>query len=237
MRLEKGLSTITEYFTGFQLVWACVSQFGLPIALGSSRAGIDERKFLPPLGRRAERPNAKAAKTSDQLMRRLEQKAAPASTCPLSRVRALGSLRLYRNLSISLARDPISAPEGWGRAEWGAPGRGVSWARRASRSGKRSDGACLASKERRSAEQYSVPLPHHVERPISKRYPVSLSVGPGSYQRRSPLATSHEVARSGVTLGSALAIAISWSVNKSILWAVIHGLLSWLYVLYYAWTR
>ncbi len=58
----------------------------------------DERKFLLPLGRRAERPNAKAAKTIDQLMRRLEQEAAPASTRPLSRVRALGSLRLYRNL-------------------------------------------------------------------------------------------------------------------------------------------
>lgn len=58
----------------------------------------DERKFLLPLGRRAERPNAKAAKTIDQLMRRLEQEAAPASTRPLSRVRALGSLRPYRNV-------------------------------------------------------------------------------------------------------------------------------------------
>ena len=44
----------------------------------------------------------------------------------------------------------------------------------------------------------------------------------------------HEAARSGITFGSALAIAISWSVNKSILWAIIHGLLSWLYVIYYA---
>ena len=30
------------------------------------------------------------------------------------------------------------------------------------------------------------------------------------------------------------AIAISWSANKSLLWAIIHGLLSWLYVIYYA---
>jgi len=44
----------------------------------------------------------------------------------------------------------------------------------------------------------------------------------------------HEAARSGITLGSALAIAISWSLNKSILWAIIHGLLSWFYVIYYA---
>ena len=44
-------------------------------------------------------------------------------------------------------------------------------------------------------------------------------------------------AKAGISLGSALAIAISWSVNKSIVWAVIDGVLSWLYVLYYALTR
>jgi hypothetical protein len=44
-------------------------------------------------------------------------------------------------------------------------------------------------------------------------------------------------ARAGIGLGSALAIAVSWSVNKSILWAVIHGVLSWLYVIYYMVTR
>ena len=44
----------------------------------------------------------------------------------------------------------------------------------------------------------------------------------------------HEAARTGITFGSALAIAISWSVNKSIFWAIIHGLLSWIYVVYYA---
>lgn len=44
----------------------------------------------------------------------------------------------------------------------------------------------------------------------------------------------NEFARSGITFGSALAIAISWSVNKSILWAIIHGLFSWFYVIYYA---
>ncbi|WP_438315655.1 hypothetical protein [Sporosarcina sp. FA9] len=42
---------------------------------------------------------------------------------------------------------------------------------------------------------------------------------------------------SGVTFGSALAIAISWSLHKSIFWACIHGLFSWLYVIYYAATR
>lgn len=43
--------------------------------------------------------------------------------------------------------------------------------------------------------------------------------------------------RGGISFGSALAIAISWSVNESILWAIIHGLLSWIYVIYFALTR
>jgi len=41
----------------------------------------------------------------------------------------------------------------------------------------------------------------------------------------------------GITFGAALAIAISWSVNKSILWAILHGFFSWGYVIYYALTR
>jgi hypothetical protein len=44
-------------------------------------------------------------------------------------------------------------------------------------------------------------------------------------------------ARAGIGLGSAIAVAISWSLHKSIVWAVIHGVLSWLYVIYYALTR
>jgi hypothetical protein len=43
-----------------------------------------------------------------------------------------------------------------------------------------------------------------------------------------------QAVKAGVSFGSALAIAISWSANKSLLWAIIHGLLSWLYVIYYA---
>jgi hypothetical protein len=46
-----------------------------------------------------------------------------------------------------------------------------------------------------------------------------------------------EVTRAGASFGSALAIAISWSVNHSILWAMVHGLFSWFYVVYYALTR
>ncbi len=48
--------------------------------------------------------------------------------------------------------------------------------------------------------------------------------------------TGHAVTH-GITFGTALAIAISWSAHKSILWAIIHGFFSWLYVIYYALTR
>ena len=43
--------------------------------------------------------------------------------------------------------------------------------------------------------------------------------------------------RAGIGLGSALAVAISWSLHKSIVWAAIHGVLSWLYVIWFALTR
>ncbi|MFC1575846.1 hypothetical protein ACFL5A_04310 [Gemmatimonadota bacterium] len=41
----------------------------------------------------------------------------------------------------------------------------------------------------------------------------------------------------GVSFGSALAIAISWSTHQSILWAILHGFFSWFYVVYFAFTR
>lgn len=37
----------------------------------------------------------------------------------------------------------------------------------------------------------------------------------------------------GITFGSCLAIVISYTAWKSIPWAIFHGLLSWIYVLYY----
>ena len=37
----------------------------------------------------------------------------------------------------------------------------------------------------------------------------------------------------GFTLGTVIAVALSWSVNKSVLWAIFHGFLSWIYVIYY----
>ena len=40
-----------------------------------------------------------------------------------------------------------------------------------------------------------------------------------------------------VGLGSILAITLSWSANHAIGWAVIHGFLNWIYVIYYLCTR
>lgn len=39
---------------------------------------------------------------------------------------------------------------------------------------------------------------------------------------------------SGIGFGCALAIAISWTAWHSIWWAILHGLLGWIYVIYYA---
>ncbi|GLH75183.1 hypothetical protein SSBR45G_00910 [Bradyrhizobium sp. SSBR45G] len=43
-----------------------------------------------------------------------------------------------------------------------------------------------------------------------------------------------EGAKYGVGFGSALAMTISYSANHSILWAIIHGIFGWLYVIYAA---
>ena len=51
------------------------------------------------------------------------------------------------------------------------------------------------------------------------------------------MSVGKESVKAGISFGSALAIVISWSQNHSILWAIIHGILSWLYVIYYALTR
>ena len=44
-------------------------------------------------------------------------------------------------------------------------------------------------------------------------------------------------AKAGIGLGTAIAVAISWSIHKSIVWAIIHGVLSWFYVIYFAVPR
>jgi len=37
----------------------------------------------------------------------------------------------------------------------------------------------------------------------------------------------------GIGLGSIIAALLSWTVNHSIVWSVIHGILNWAYVVYW----
>jgi hypothetical protein len=41
----------------------------------------------------------------------------------------------------------------------------------------------------------------------------------------------------GIGLGAAIAVVCSWQRNRSILWAILAGILSWIYVVYFALTR
>jgi len=54
---------------------------------------------------------------------------------------------------------------------------------------------------------------------------------------RSGYSVRVEGAKYGVGFGSALAMAISFSTNHSILWAIIDGVLGWVYVVYFALFR
>ena len=43
----------------------------------------------------------------------------------------------------------------------------------------------------------------------------------------------HQTVKSGITFGSALAMVISYTTWESVGWAIFHGLLSWVYVIYF----
>jgi hypothetical protein len=49
--------------------------------------------------------------------------------------------------------------------------------------------------------------------------------------------TTQTVTQTGIGLGSAIAVVCSWHRNRSILWALLAGILSWFYVVYFALTR
>ena len=46
--------------------------------------------------------------------------------------------------------------------------------------------------------------------------------------------TVRTTAKAGISFGSCLAMVISFTAWHSIPWAIIHGLLGWIYVIYYA---
>lgn len=43
--------------------------------------------------------------------------------------------------------------------------------------------------------------------------------------------------RNGIGIGSVIAVVVSWDRNKSILYALVHGILGWLYVVYFVIVR
>lgn len=45
------------------------------------------------------------------------------------------------------------------------------------------------------------------------------------------------VAQTGISLGGAIAIVCSWQRNRSIVMAIVAGILTWFYVIYFALTR
>lgn len=47
---------------------------------------------------------------------------------------------------------------------------------------------------------------------------------------------STSVGGGGITIGSILAVYLSWTVNHSIGWCIVHFFCSWFYVIWYALT-
>jgi len=47
------------------------------------------------------------------------------------------------------------------------------------------------------------------------------------------IVVTKNVMKSGIGFGACLAMIISWSRNQSVLWAIIHGILGWFYVIWY----
>lgn len=49
--------------------------------------------------------------------------------------------------------------------------------------------------------------------------------------------SSVTVRSTGLTLGSVIAVVMSWHFNHSVLWAILHGIFSWFYVIYAVLTK
>ena len=69
------------------------------------------------------------------------------------------------------------------------------------------------------------------------RDPSGRPVGEPPRPTRPTRLKSLSIGTSAVSMGNALAIAISWSRHQSILWAIVHGFFGWFYVIWYAITR
>ena len=64
---------------------------------------------------------------------------------------------------------------------------------------------------------------------------ISMSLAFG--QDGSTLGTTYmHVMSNGIGIGSAIAVVASWSRNKSVLWAILHAIFGWIYVIYFVIT-
>lgn len=48
------------------------------------------------------------------------------------------------------------------------------------------------------------------------------------------MSTEGTAATAGLSMGSALAMILSFQLNHSVLWGILHGICSWIYVIYRA---
>lgn len=72
---------------------------------------------------------------------------------------------------------------------------------------------------------------------VQHYYWLTTRCNPGTQIKGRAYSLRVEGAKYGVSFGSALAITISYTANHSVLWAIIDGILSWLYVIYFALFR
>lgn len=52
-----------------------------------------------------------------------------------------------------------------------------------------------------------------------------------------PSSPANSAAKAGIGFGCALAIVLSWTTHQSLFWVLVHGVLGWLYVLYFLLTN
>lgn len=57
--------------------------------------------------------------------------------------------------------------------------------------------------------------------------------GKGRHMKQERSVTVGKTVKTGLSFGSALAMVISYTTWHSIGWAIFHGLLSWVYVIYF----
>src|SRR5262245_8509396 len=136
---------------------------------------------------------------------------------------------------------------GRARCQWQCAGR---WRQRHRDQGSQDQGIVLGRQRRHQGQEHPPPgcdrrARHRLQDRRHRRDESEIGVRAESVSRRIGGARMTmngnryygvrvEGAKYGVGFGSALAIAISYTNNHSILWAIIHGILGWLYVIYVA---